>query len=59
MYAYCSSLYADDGTFLATFSSHWAACAAMIRRSDPSFRSLGGDKEEDIMVEHTTWGTQP
>ena len=33
MYVYCSTLYHDDGTALATFSSHWAACAAMIRRS--------------------------
>jgi hypothetical protein len=53
MYVYCSSLYHDDGTLLATFSSHWGACAAMIRQSNPSFRSLGGDLEEDLAVERT------
>ncbi len=37
---------------LGTFSSHWAACAAMIRLSDPEFKSLrGGDRPEDLEVE--------
>lgn len=41
----------DAGNCLGTFSSHWAACAAMIRLSNPDFRSLGGDKPEDLAVE--------
>lgn len=59
MYVYCSTLYHDDGTALATFSSHWAACAAMIRRSNPAFKSLGGDQEDDLKIEHTIWRSQP
>lgn len=50
-YAYCNQLKADDGTVLGEFSSHWAACAAMIRLADPAFRSLGGDKPEDLAKE--------
>lgn len=41
----------DSGNCLGVFSSHWAACAAMIRLSNPTFRSLGGDKQEDLDVE--------
>lgn len=41
----------DDGNTLGEFSSHWAACAAMIRLSDPSFKSTGGDKEADLAIE--------
>ena len=34
------------------FSSHWAAVAALVRlRDNPGFRSLGGDKEEDLIDE--------
>lgn len=33
------------------FSSHWAACAAMIRLHQPSFVSLGGDKASDLAIE--------
>ena len=49
-----------DGNFLVIpeqskrvgpFSSHWAACAAMIRMSDPTFVSTGGDRPEDLAVE--------
>jgi hypothetical protein len=39
------------GRVLETFSSHWAACAAMIRLSDCSFKSLSGDKAEDLEKE--------
>lgn len=54
-YVYCNQLMADDSVtprrVLGTFSSHWAACAAMIRLSDPDFKSLGGDKPEDLATE--------
>lgn len=33
------------------FSRHWAACAAMIRLTDPDFRSLGEDRPEDLAKE--------
>ena len=51
MHAYDNELRADSGVTLGVFSSHWAACAAMIRVSDPAFRSLGGDKPEDLETE--------
>ena len=50
-YVYSSELRADDGTVLATFKSHWQAVAALIRLSDPSFASLGGDPPEAIAIE--------
>lgn len=50
-YAYSNELRDDDGRVLGTFSSHWAACAAMIRRHTPDFKSLGGDKPEDLVTE--------
>jgi hypothetical protein len=40
-----------DGRRVGPFSSHWAACAAMIRRADPTFQSTGGDKESDLAIE--------
>lgn len=44
----------DDGRRFGPFSSHWAACAAMIRLSDPDFRSMRpGDKLEDLAIEAT------
>jgi len=43
----------NEGRCLGTFSCHWAACAAMIRLRDPNFRSLGGDRPEDLAVEAT------
>lgn len=48
-----NQLYADDNrTHLGTFSSHWAACAAMLRLGgNPEFRSMGGDKAEDLAEE--------
>lgn len=33
------------------FSSHWAACAALIRLRQPEFKSLGGDRESDLAEE--------
>lgn len=36
---------------LGEFSCHWAAVAALVRLSDPSFRSIGGDKPEDLAAE--------
>ena len=51
MYAFGNELHDGDGKVLGTFSSHWAACAAMIRLSDPEFRSLGGDKSDDLAIE--------
>lgn len=40
-YARGNQLVADDGTVIADFPNHWAACAAMIQISNPEFRSLG------------------
>lgn len=45
------TLYGKNGEELGTFSSHWAACAAMLRMTDKSFRSLSGDKKEDLAIE--------
>ena len=36
---------------IGQFSSHWAAVAAFVRLRDPDFRSLDGDKEEDLQEE--------
>lgn len=58
MRVFCNNLESDSGQVLGTFSSHWAACAAMIRISDPDFRSLGGDKPEDLAVEVTIAATE-
>jgi hypothetical protein len=33
------------------FSSHWAAVAALIRVTEPMFRSIGGDRPEDLALE--------
>ena len=41
----------EDGRRVGPFSSHWAACAAMIRMSDPTFVSTGGDRQEDLAIE--------
>lgn len=38
-------------TVLGTFSSHWAAVAALVRIEHPDFRSSGGDKPEDLHEE--------
>ena len=40
-----------NGPVLAVFSGHWPAVAAMIRLTEPGFRSLGGDREDDLAVE--------
>jgi hypothetical protein len=50
-YADENFLVLDDGQRIGPFSSHWAACAAMIRRHDPGFTSTGGDKPEDLHIE--------
>jgi len=41
----------DNGRRVGPFSSHWAACAAMIRQRDPGFRSTGGDRLDDLARE--------
>lgn len=53
LWAYSRNLMRADYVHpLGTFSSHWAACAAMIRLSgNPDFQSLGGDKPEDLALE--------
>lgn len=38
---------------VGTFSSHWAAVAAMVRLTHPEFKSLGGDKQEDLQEEES------
>jgi hypothetical protein len=50
-YADGNNLCDDDGTVLGTFKSHWQACAAMIRLSDPDFKSLGGDSPDALVIE--------
>lgn len=40
-YADSNKLMSDDRSVIAEFPTHWAACAAMIQISNPSFRSLG------------------
>lgn len=42
-----------SGQRVGPFSSHWAACAAMIRVSNPDFTSIGGDMEDDLRIERT------
>lgn len=49
--AYGRYLVLIDGRQFGPFSSHWAACAAMIRLSDPGFVSLGGDAAADMAIE--------
>lgn len=51
----------EDGAVLGTFSSHWAAVAAMIRLTDSAFRSLGADRPEDLKIERAMvrWEGQP
>ena len=46
-----NTLVLASGVRVGPFSSHWAACAAMIRLSNPSFESLGGDKQCDLDIE--------
>ena len=48
------TLVLDDGSRIGPFSSHWAACAAMIRLSEPWFKSLGGDKPADLAIEQAS-----
>lgn len=41
----------EGGEVLATFSGHWPACAALIRLSDPDFRPLGKEADDDLAAE--------
>jgi hypothetical protein len=50
-YVHDRTLQLDDGRAVGPFSSHWAAVAAMIRAGDPSFKSLGGDRQSDLDLE--------
>jgi len=47
-YADDNYLVLADGSRHGPFSSHWAACAAMIRRTQPGFVSMGGDRLDDL-----------
>jgi len=51
MYVFSNKLMSNDGKQIAEFSSHWAAVAAMIRQTDPEFKSLSADKPEDLKIE--------
>lgn len=51
MYADDNYLVFEPGGRYGPFSSHWAACAAMIRVKDPAFRSTGGDRASDLAIE--------
>lgn len=50
-FVYDNEVRGDDGKTLGTFSGHWPACAAMLRLSDPGFRSLGSDAGHDLAEE--------
>lgn len=50
-HVFCGDLIGDDGKKLATFGTHWEAVAAMIRLSNPDFRSTGGDRPEALAIE--------
>ncbi len=52
-YAEGQYLVLEDGRRIGPFSSHWAAVAAMIRRDEPGFHSLGGDKAADLAIERS------
>lgn len=51
-----SSLVSPSKIDLGTYSSHWAACAAMIRLHNSRFRSLGEDRPEDLALEAVALG---
>lgn len=53
MYVFSNELREDSHKTVGVFSSHWAAVAAMLRLTDPAFKSLGGDKKEDLAIEAT------
>jgi hypothetical protein len=50
-HVYDNQLIGDDDTVLGTFKTHWQAVAAMIRLSDSTFVSLGGDSKEALEIE--------
>jgi hypothetical protein len=58
-YASGNQLVADDGSLIADFPSHWAACAAMIQISNPSFRSLGRPTPFELGWAAGLTGTDP
>lgn len=47
----CRSQSRGGPVVLAEFSCHWAAVAALVRLQRPEFRSLNGDKPEDLARE--------
>jgi len=51
MYVFSNEVKDNSGQTLATFSSHWAAVAAMIRVTDPAYKSLCGDSVGDLQIE--------
>jgi len=36
---------------IGAFSCHWAAVAALVRLHQPDFKSLGGDRRDDLAME--------
>lgn len=54
MYVYDNEVRIEVGggsKTVGTYSSHWAAVAAMVRYKQPDFRSLGGDAAGDLTEE--------
>lgn len=51
MYVLSNIVRSENFEVLGTFSSHWAAVAAITRISNPEFKSLGGDSEADLAEE--------
>lgn len=47
----CFPVYRRGPVPVGEFSNHWAAVAAFVRLRHPEFRSLGGDKPEDLAEE--------
>lgn len=58
-YVLGNQLMDEDDRPLGTFSSHWAAVAAMIRMGDHDFRSLGRDDPADLAIEAAMRSTAP
>jgi len=51
MYAFSKTVRNENSEVVGTFSSHWAAVAAITRLMNPSFKSLAGDSEADLLEE--------
>ncbi len=47
----CHSASRGGPVTLGVFSCHWAAVAALVRLSQPEFKSLNGDRREDLVIE--------